>query len=94
MQGRKPAVTTRQKGRKMVVYESDLKKNAISAMENCRAFVLNGDMTRAHYYRGMARAYEEMLEDEGVSLSESNSYYADMVYHYRKAVQKEKEIRG
>lgn len=78
----------------MIVYESDLKSEAISAMENCRAFILNGDMKRAHYYRGKASAYEDMLADEGIDLIESNSYYAEMVEQYRNAVRKEKEIRG
>lgn len=75
----------------MIVYESDLKSEAISAMENCRAFVLNGEMGRAHYYRGKASAYEDMLADEGIDLSESNSYYAALLEDYLKA---SKEIRG
>ena len=78
----------------MIVYESDLKSEAISAMENCRAFVLNGDMERAHYYRGKASAYEDMLADEGISLIESDAYYAELIEIYRNAVRKEKEIRG
>lgn len=76
----------------MIVYESDLKSEAISAMENCRAFVLNGDMERAHYYRGKASAYEDMLADEGIDLSESNSYYAALLEDFLKA--SKKEIRG
>lgn len=78
----------------MVVYESDLKKNAISAMENCIAFIADGNMRCAHGYRGKASVYEEMLEDEGINLIESNSYYAEMIEVYRNAVRKEKEIRG
>ena len=76
----------------MIVYESDLKSEAISAMENCRAFVLNGDMERAHYYRGTESVYEEMLVDEGIDLSECNAYYAALLEDYLKA--SEKEIRG
>ena len=76
----------------MIVYESDLKSEAISAMENCRAFTLNGDMERAHYYRGKASAYEDILADEGIDLSESNSYYAALLEDYLKA--SSKEIRG
>lgn len=78
----------------MVVYESDLKKNAISAMENCIAFIEQGEMRCAHGYRGKASVYEEMLLDEGIDLIESNAYYAEMIEIYRKAVRKEKEIRG
>lgn len=78
----------------MVVYESDLKKNAISAMENCVGYISQGDMRRAHGYRGKASVYEEMLADEGIDLIESNSYYAEMIEIYRNAVRKEKEIRG
>lgn len=77
----------------MIVYESDLKKNAISAMENCVAYISQGDMRRAHGYRGMASAYEEMLYEAGIDLSESNQHYADMCEEYLKAVKKEKEIR-
>lgn len=73
----------------MIVYESDLKKNAISAMENCVAFISQGDMRRAHGYRGMASAYEDMLADEGIDLSESNSYYAALLEDYLKASKKE-----
>ena len=76
----------------MIVYESDLKKNAISSMENCVAYISQGDMRRAHGYRGKASVYEEMLEDEGINLIESNSYYAEMIEQYRNAVRK--EIRG
>ena len=78
----------------MIVYESDLKKNAISAMENCVAYINVGDMRRAHGYRGKASVYEEMLYEEGIDLSESNAYYAAMLEYYLNAVQKEKEIRG
>lgn len=78
----------------MVVYESDLKKNAISAMENCVGYISQGDMRRAHGYRGKASVYEEMLIDESIDLIESNPYYAEMIEIYRNAVRKEKEIRG
>ena len=76
----------------MIVYESDLKKNAISSMENCVAFISQGNMRCAHGYRGKASVYEEMLEDEGINLIESNAYYAEMIEQYREAVKK--EIRG
>lgn len=78
----------------MIVYESDLKSEAISAMVNCIAFISLGNMRCAHGYRGKASVYEEMLEDEGINLIESNSYYADLIEQYRAAVKKEKEIRG
>lgn len=73
----------------MIVYESDLKKNAISSMENCVAYISQGDMRCAHGYRGKASVYEEMLLDEGIDLIESNADYAELIEMYRKAVKKE-----
>lgn len=62
----------------MVVYESDLKKKAISAMENCMAYITAGDMKRAHECYGEARALEDMLFDEGIDLEAENEHYRNM----------------
>lgn len=62
----------------MVVYESDLKKMAISAMENCMAYISAGDIKKAHEYYGTARAYEDMLFDEGIDLEAKNEHYREM----------------
>jgi hypothetical protein len=66
----------------MIVYESDLKRMAISAMENCMAYLKAGDMMRAHQYYGEARAYEDMLEDEGFNLEAESEHFAEMKVTY------------
>jgi hypothetical protein len=70
----------------MVVYESDLKKQAISAMEHCMAYITVGDMKRAHQSYGEARAYEDMLTDEGIDLELENEHYREMksIYYFNK----------
>ena len=62
----------------MVVYESDLKKQAISAMENCMAYLCIGDMKKAHQCYGEAIAYENMLLDEGIDLESEKEHYKAM----------------
>ena len=62
----------------MVVYESDLKQKAISAMENCMAYLAMGDMKRAHQCYGEATAFADMLEDEGIFLEEKNEHFREM----------------
>lgn len=62
----------------MVVYESDLKKMAISEMEHCMAYLTVGDIKRAHQSYGKASAYEELLFDEGIDLEAMNEHYREM----------------
>lgn len=62
----------------MIVFASDLKKQAISAMETCMAYLSSGVMMKAHQCYGEARAYEEMLFDEGIDLEEKNEHYKEM----------------
>lgn len=62
----------------MIVYESDLKKNAISAMEHCMTYITAGDMKKAHQCYGEARAFEDMLLDEGIDLEAMNEHYREM----------------
>jgi hypothetical protein len=61
----------------MIVYESDLKANAFSAMRDCMAYLSAGDMTKAHQCYGQAIAYENMLLDEGINLEEINANYRE-----------------
>ncbi len=62
----------------MIVYESDLKKNAVSEMRDCMAYLSSGDTKRAHVCYGQAIAYENMLLDEGIDLESENKHYREM----------------
>ena len=61
----------------MIVYESDLKRSALSAIENCIAYLNAGDMKKAHQCFGEAKAYEDILFDEGIDM-QRNDYYNEM----------------
>ena len=62
----------------MIVYESDLKKNAISEMQDCMAYLTFNDEKKAHQCYGQAIAYENMLLDEGIDLEAENKHYREM----------------
>ena len=62
----------------MVLYESDIKESAISAMQNCMAYISAGNMRKAHIYFGQASVYDELLLDAGIDLEEENEHYKEM----------------
>lgn len=69
----------------MIVYESDLKKMARCEMEDCVDYLNAGDMKKAHQCYGKARAYEDMLLDEGIDLEEECEDYKSMKdFYYEK----------
>lgn len=57
----------------------ELEKNAITAMENCMAYLTMGKTKLAAINYGAAETWSEMLSDLGVYLEESNEHYADML---------------
>lgn len=67
----------------MIVYESDLKKQARHEMEDCVDYICAGDMKKAHQCYGRARAYEDMLLDEGIDLEEECEEYKQMKDFYQ-----------
>ena len=73
----------------MIVYESDLKKQAIYVMEDCYDYVIDNDWKKAHRCYGRATAYEDMLLDVGIDLEEENESYKSMkdFYHEKGAKQ-------
>lgn len=71
----------------MIVYESDLKKQAIYEMEDCYDYVIDNDWKKAHRSYGKATAYEDMLLDAGIDLEAENEGYKRMkdFYHEKGA---------
>lgn len=58
----------------MIVYETDLTKEAIYDMEDCYDAIIDGDWERAHRCFGRAAVYEDMLLDVGINLEENDEY--------------------
>lgn len=67
----------------MVVYESDLKKQARYEMENCIDYLADRDIKKAHQCYGKASAIEDILLDAGIDLEEENEDYKKMKDFYR-----------
>jgi hypothetical protein len=67
----------------MIVYESDLKKQAIEAMENCMGYLASGNIIFAAKHYGEACAFDEMLLDEGIDLEEENAHFKEMKEIFR-----------
>lgn len=67
---------------KITLYLEDIKHDAIQQMENCMAYISNGNHRMAHINYGMANIYESLLAEEGIVLEEINEHYKTMLDIY------------
>lgn len=59
--------------------KATIRMRAITAMENCMAYITLDDRKKAAMYYGEAETWAELLTGFDIYLAEDDEYYADML---------------